>query len=330
MIGSSAPASIETLAAIWARVLERPLNPNDNFFDLGGTPASAERLFLEIASACGRELPSVFIYAAPTIEAMARLLEQPQPLRVPPVLPLTSGAQAPPLFLAPGIGDTVLGLFDLVKRLQIDRAIYGLQPRGVDGVDQSIATVEGLAQYHLDAILSVQPHGPYLLAGYSQGGLVALEVARSLAARGERIALLAMVDSHPDRRFLPFGARLRFDWVQTKRRISERLGRLQRRGSAHSADDDVVAPPTIAAALQRVKQAQYKALRAYAPRYYDGVVQFIKPEHPSYFPEDPTPVWKPLVRKFDLEVVPGDHLQMMTVHAAEVAAAVSRMIRTAG
>src|SRR5262249_22130273 len=43
---------------------------------------------------------------------------------------------------------------------------------------------------------SVQPSGPYLIGGWSFGGVVAFEMARQILELGERVALLALVDSH--------------------------------------------------------------------------------------------------------------------------------------
>ncbi|MGA7375932.1 MAG: phosphopantetheine-binding protein, partial [Candidatus Sulfotelmatobacter sp.] len=68
----------EFLLPIWQRVLRRPsIQIKDNFFDLGGSPASAAHLFSQISELCGRHLPAVLIYSAPTIEALAEVLEQP-------------------------------------------------------------------------------------------------------------------------------------------------------------------------------------------------------------------------------------------------------------
>src|SRR5208282_6858497 len=94
-------AMIEALTPIWQRVLQLPsVGIDDNFFDLGGDSALALELFNEVALACGRELPPVMIYHAPTISALATLLEQPTTPRVPPLVQLKSGSGQPPVFIA--------------------------------------------------------------------------------------------------------------------------------------------------------------------------------------------------------------------------------------
>ena len=62
---------VEVLTPIWQRVLQlSSVGVDDNFFDLGGDSAQALQLFNEVALACGRELPPVTIYNAPTIAAL--------------------------------------------------------------------------------------------------------------------------------------------------------------------------------------------------------------------------------------------------------------------
>ncbi len=97
------------LTPIWQRVLQlSSVGVDDNFFDLGGDSALALELFNEIAQVTGRELPPVMIYQAPTISALAALLEQPTASRVPPLVQLKSGSKEPPVFIAHGLGGSVM------------------------------------------------------------------------------------------------------------------------------------------------------------------------------------------------------------------------------
>src|SRR2546427_11443566 len=95
----------DVLTPIWQRVLKVPsISVEDNFFDLGGDSSLALELFNEIARVCGRELPPVTIYHGPTIAALADLLEQPTTPRLPPLVLLKPGHQAPPVFITHGLG----------------------------------------------------------------------------------------------------------------------------------------------------------------------------------------------------------------------------------
>ena len=158
------------------------------------------RLFAEIANAFGRDFSPVTICAAPTIETLAGLLEEPKPPRIPPLLPLKAGAENPPVFITHGLGGDALGLSDLVGKNRLLRhPIYGMQARGIDGIAEPLSSIEERAQFYLDAIQQLQPHGPYFLIGYSLGGMVMLGIWPNVLSAGrEKIALLTLVDTYPD------------------------------------------------------------------------------------------------------------------------------------
>src|ERR1700730_11782045 len=189
---------MEALTSVWQRVLLRtPIGIENNFFDLGGDPAIANRLFTEIAREFGRELSPLTIYQAPTVLQLAAVLEDPALPRFRPLVRLKAGADEPPVFMVPGMGGTVMEFYRLAQHIQSRRPIYGMQSRGMDAVEEPFDRIEDLAQYFVDAIRALQPHGPYLLIGYSLGGLVTLEMAQRLTEAGESIALLTMVESYP-------------------------------------------------------------------------------------------------------------------------------------
>ena len=119
----SSSTMTEVLTPIWERVLQRSaIRVEDNFFDLGGDSLLAVELFTEIAKGCGRELAPVTIYCAPTIASLAAILEEPTAPRFPPLLQLKPGTQAPPIFLAHGLGGTAMDFFQLVKHIQTQRS----------------------------------------------------------------------------------------------------------------------------------------------------------------------------------------------------------------
>ena len=74
---------------------------------------------------------------------------------------------------------------------------YGLQSRGIDGVSRPHHSIEEMANAYLAEIRELQPEGPYMLGGYSGGGLVAFEMAHQLTAAGETVALVVMFDTFP-------------------------------------------------------------------------------------------------------------------------------------
>jgi acetoacetyl-CoA synthetase len=339
-------AMVDSLSAIWERVLQvSPIGPEDNFFDLGGDSLSAVTLFLEIEKLCGRQLPSVMIYNAPTIASLAAELERPSTSRFPPLFLLREGSGAP-VFIAHGLGGSVIDFYRLVTHIQSERPIYGLQARGIDGLDEPFETIDEMAQYHLDAIRQKQPHGPYTLIGYSLGGLVSLEMAHRLTAAGEQVALLAMLDAYPFRKYLSLTQRLQLSVRLALKRFSIATGMSVPKKDAYSASPAALrakmsagrragvlssspAAASMTPAMQRAAEIAKNALKRYRPRYYSGRIRFVRAESVTDFPANPVAVWSGLTKQFECETVPGDHLGMIATYPAELASVISRYLAEA-
>lgn len=190
------------LTQLWEEVLGiRPIGVCDNFFDLGGHSLLAVQLFGKIEAVFGTALPLSTLLQAPTIEQQAELIRSygiaaPQEWLV----PLQQGtSDKPPLFCIYGI----LLYYDLAKALGADQTVYGLylqeevdllRADGLEVADQ-LGSVQQVAERYLQKVRTIQPTGPYLLAGESFGGIVAYEMAQLLQAQGETVALLAMFDT---------------------------------------------------------------------------------------------------------------------------------------
>jgi thioesterase domain-containing protein len=317
--------TVETLIAIWQRVLQvSSVGVEDNFFDLGGDSALALELFHQIALAGGRELPPVMIYHAPTITALAAVLEQPETPSLPALVRLKAGHQDQPVFIAHGLGGSAMDFFQVVKHIETPKAIYGLQAKGIDGADEPLDRIEDMARYSLDAVRQLQPHGPYLLVGFSLGGLVMLEMGQQLISEGETVGLLALLDSYPHSTRLARGQRIRLSIRQTWRRMARRLDWL---GVKPPFETTVEVPAS--PAMQRSRASAYRALECYEPRFYPGKIHFVRAAIPTDFPADAAAVWAPLAREFEVEAVPGDHLAIMTTNFDALAVVLSRCIREA-
>jgi acetoacetyl-CoA synthetase len=333
---------VETLTSIWQRVLQlSSVDVEDNFFDLGGDSTLALQLFNEIAHSCGRELPPVTIYVAPTVAALAALLEQPAELRLPTLVSLKSGTAAPPLFVTHGLGGSVIDFFQVAKHIRTPNSIQGMQAKGIDGTEEPLDRIEDMAQFYLDAIRQVQPHGPYLLAGYSLGGLVTLEMAQRLVSNGEKVALLAMLDSYPDIRYLSLAQRAQLVARLATRRattamklpVGEAISLIfrpsRRRATAPKVSHQPPVDVSLSPAMQRTREGAYMALTRYKPRFYPGTIKFVRAEIPTDFPADPAAVWAQQAGEFEVETVPGDHLGIMSTHYEELADAISRYVEEA-
>jgi thioesterase domain-containing protein len=175
---------------------------------------------------------------------------------------------------------------------------------------------------------------------------VTLEMARQLLERRETVALLALLESYPHRRFVPLEQRIRLasrvavrhasnmlelpvpDAAAYFLRPSERLSHFSRdeRGRLHRH------PPTgvwSTAAMQRVRDSGYLALQRYRPQFYDGRIAFVAARERSEFPDDPSAVWGKLVGELAVETTPGDHYGIITTHFENLAGLLSRYLRKA-
>jgi acetoacetyl-CoA synthetase len=204
----------DTMTAIFARVLGRgAVEPDDDFFDLGGDSILAIALMAEIEQAFGQELPMTTVYDAPTPRALAELVDAQAVPAGSCLVPLKPGTKAGPLFIAHGLGGSVMELRQVANAIDTERAVYGIEARGLDGKAEPFDSIPDMARFYVDAIRGIQPRGPYVLAGFSFGGLVALEMAQLLTREGETVGFLALLDSFPHTRYWPLGAR--FDsWRQ--------------------------------------------------------------------------------------------------------------------
>lgn len=332
------------LTPIWERVLGcTAVGLDDNFFDLGGDSTLALKLFTEIAEACGRQIPPVMIYQAPTIRSLACAIEQPELPRFAPLVLLKEGSDQTPVFITHGMGGNVMDFFQVVKHMRTTHPIYGMQARGLDGVEEPFDRIEEMAQFFLDAIRELLPHGPYRLVGYSLGGLVVLEMAQRLSKLGEKVALLAMLESYPHKSYLGRAqrwrlfARLLWHHAATLVRLpprealsyvlnpADRMAHVSR--DAHQRAR--TRPPLdvwFTPAILRMRDRAYLALRRYQPRFYPGKVSFVRAEVVTEFPRNPREVWARWASDVEVGTVPGDHLGIMNTHYEQLAEVLSRYL----
>jgi len=199
------------MLGIWLDVLGLPrIGIHDNFFDLGGNSLIAVRLFTRIRKTFGLESPIAVLMQQPTVAGLSAFVDR--ELAAPSVAQRLArkatapwdtttlihsgppGSDALAFFVAGGVGGNVNNLYHLGRLIGRARPVIGLQTRGVMG-HAPLPTIEAMAADHIDWIRKRQPHGPYLIGGYSGGAFTALEIARQLEAAGETVAHLVVLDA---------------------------------------------------------------------------------------------------------------------------------------
>ncbi|GAB4267285.1 MAG: hypothetical protein Kow0080_09260 [Candidatus Promineifilaceae bacterium] len=205
------------LQAIWQGILEQPrIGIHDNFFDLGGESWQAMSLLLQIEKKTGCTLPVDVLLTSGTIAQMAALIDrfQDKPDEAKDWVVIQKGDMGKrPLFFIPGAAGNTLVAGRIAPHLAPDQPFYACTMPGIGNKKKPHLTIPELAAHYVQAIKKAQPTGPYALCGYSAGGIIALEMAQQLQAKGETVASLIVLDipiQGPNMAFL--------------RRLSQRIG----------------------------------------------------------------------------------------------------------
>ena len=327
---ASADASLEVrLTAIWERVLDVPaVGLTDSFFDLGGTSLLALRMLADLRHDTGLEVPPSSLFDAPTVSGFAELLRRRAAAPLALIVSLRAG-RGRPLFIVHGLAGDILELRALSFQLPGARPILGFRARGLDSREPPDVTVEEMASRYVAELRAHQSEGPYALAGYSFGGLVAFEMARKLRAAGQAVELLALIDTdlHSDCLSLP--RRVAFRGLKHLHHVTrglastsplvgllgaslldhveQRLGATGREPTVQPWDTEQMTP-----AMVRLEALAWTAFRAYRPGTYAAPLLFLQAAlRPPTFC-DPVPLWSSATGgRVSVVTIPGDHFTVL-------------------
>ncbi|HEX6745675.1 MAG TPA: amino acid adenylation domain-containing protein [Longimicrobium sp.] len=306
------------LRRIWEELFGvSPIGVTENFFDLGGHSTAAVRMLAAVEREFGCQLPLAVLLGAGTIQRLAAVLrDRSAPASSSPLVPIRASGSRPPLFCVHGMGGEVLGYVELAQCLGADQPFYGLQSLPWQGGDDAELSLEEIAASYLAAVREVQPEGPYHLAGYSFGGFVALEMAQQLAAAGESVALLAILDTSLNARSTAA------DWAEVILRFARpgcpvTADELRRAGGveaqvAYAVDHGVFPPGVTADVALRYLRAGIRhseAKQRYELRPYPGPITLFRSlDGHGDGDADPTLGWGPLAEGgLEIVDVPGNH-----------------------
>jgi amino acid adenylation domain-containing protein len=335
----------KVIANIWSQALKiEQVGIHDNFFDLGGNSLLAVRVFSEIEKVLNKKIPLNLIFQHPTIAALSDFsTSESKNDNFSALVSLQPLGNKTPIFCTHAIGTSVQFYRQLVEYLGKEHPFYGLQSRFLQQSEKNEnITLEDMAGFYIQEIQTIQPKGPYLLGGFSFGGIVVYEMAQQLLNSGHEVALLAIFDtSAPDARqrldyqkqllkhwhnFRDFGIdyaqkkalnQIKFRTLQAKTLLKQRLHAIKKVEnidikSEKTKKEDIQA--YFEARLKRIEKLHLKTLNEYVFKPYGGELtlfrSLVRPDNTSDV-WDETLGWSNLVTgKLKILDIPGSHHQI--------------------
>lgn len=341
----------EKLASIWQDLLGvDQIGVEDNFFDLGGHSLIAVRLFAQVRKAYQVDFPISILFEAPTIRKCAEMIAArgvalsssaddskaavpaKSARRFTHLVPMHAGEAGPktPFFLVAGMFGNVLNLRHLAHLLGADRPFYGLQARGLYGdSDPHTSLVEAATDY-IAEIRAVQPQGPYMVGGFSGGGITAYEIAQQLTAMGEELSVLVMLDTPlPVAEPLNLRDRMMVQWIELRKNgfgypVRWAKNYIAWKISKRRGDGDKAEMPAHQFHNTEIEAAFMESVRSYQVKPWDGPLTMMRPplvgkwevapgrwinhERDYVLHDNGWTNWAPKIKVFE---VPGNHDSMV-------------------
>nr|MCU0796591.1 amino acid adenylation domain-containing protein [Akkermansiaceae bacterium] len=324
------------LAAIWREILHFDgFDRHQDFFELGGNSLGGLRMFARIHREFGLALPLSTLLRARSIAALAMAIEAggsedstpPAPIadHLAAVQPEGHGA---PICAIHGGDGGILFYRQISDLLPKDRPFLAIESPDLGHSDEiHVGSVEETAARYIEMLRVSRPQGPYLLAGYSYGGVVAYEMARQLVEAGHEVPFVALFDTmNPAAPVRPYALteRVSVYWnasqdLSLRERILKLAGRFKDGVETHlRIKAEVAAAQKVGTAAAhtemraiQLREAHVAAMDAYKPQPFRGRLHVFRAAAVNDKFEVPDDYgWQGLVDDLRIIEVPGEHLTM--------------------
>ena len=186
------------ILAIWQKVLNKQdISITDNFFELGGHSLLAVQVMQKIGIKLNVKLPLASLFEYPSIQKLAELASAKQEnIKWNSLVKIKPNGNKTPLYFIHGSGLNVLMFYPMIKYMDAEQPVYGLQAQGLDGNLPTFSTIEEIAKAYVNEVIADRPNGAYAFIGYSLGGIIGLEMAKQLQKLGKEVKFLGVVDTY--------------------------------------------------------------------------------------------------------------------------------------
>lgn len=270
------------LINLWKRVLNlNTLGIEDDFFEIGGNSLAAVHVIGDINQHFKVEYPISTLFKQRTIQTLAEMIARDSRAKTyQPFLSFNeSGSNLPIFFIHSGRGGAEAYL-TFANYFSAEQPLYVIEPYNLYKGPPFLTSIEQMAQQYLTYVREIQPDGPYYLGGWSQGGLIAYEIAQRLTAEGNLVAGVYFLDTFT---YTEFECRQFRSGVDTFLERDPFYSKL---------------PETRREQTKMVDRIQTIAMLDYKPHPYEGNVLLLKARDAWTFLDTPDFQWNWMTRRF--------------------------------
>ncbi len=269
------------------------VSDSDNFFDIGGNSLLAVEFYSKLAQEFNITLQLSLLIEAhdldsfyqavnekinPSLRQLASINLIPSADQVfKSLVAISNKGSKNPFYCFHAVGGNILNYVSIVPAMKSERPLLAFQSVGLDGESLPLRSIEEMALFYYRELKLAQPEGPYLLAGGSMGGLIALEVARRIIENGDEVEKIIMFDtfgpnfnlkSYKKQSRQPFHKRiLKGLKNRFKSKINFILVKLYRNFGLKIP---------LSVLLYDIEQQNYKAIWNYNPKKFEGDIYLIR------------------------------------------------------